>query len=106
MRKGNNACVMCGKTNFKHKECPARLMFQCNSTAKLRNKFFLALGKAAGQEVVAALRSKPAKGQWVVVNGWLDGRGWAGSEEAFDLVLGHLVTLVHEILKLRLSFLK
>jgi hypothetical protein len=34
-------------------------MFQCNIIEKLRKKLSLALGKAVGQEVVAALRAEP-----------------------------------------------
>ena len=103
---GSNACVMCCKTVHSHKECPARMLFECHKTTKLRETFYDELGKEAGPEVAAELRAKAATGQWETVNGWLDGRGWTGREEAFDLVLGHLVTLVHEVLQLRLSFLK
>ena len=82
------------------------MMFECHKTAKLRETFYDELGKEAGPEVAAELRAKAATGQWETVNGWLDGRGWTGREEAFDLVLGHLVTLVHGVLQQRLSFLK
>jgi hypothetical protein len=56
--------------------------------------------------VVASLRANRATGQWETVSGWLDGSGWTVHEEAFDLILGHLVTLVHGVLQQRLSFLK
>ena len=57
----------------------------------------------AGEEMAVELQGMKAAEQWAVVNGWLDGRGRAGCEEAFDLVLYQLVTLVHGVLKLRLS---
>jgi hypothetical protein len=37
-----------------------------------------------------------ATAKWDRVKGWLDGVGWEGSKEAFDLALQHLVTFVHD----------
>ena len=101
-KRGNNLCVLCKQ----HKECPARLLFECSSSEGARNKFLRAVRIDGGDEVAKGLEDGRATERWDRVKGWLDGKGWEGSEDAFDLVLQHLVTFVHDTLELRLSALR
>ena len=98
-RRGKNVCKMCNM----HKECPARVLFECESTMLLRGKFYEVLQCEAGWTVANELQKLDAQKQWARINEWLDGRGWGGSEEGFDRELDQLVTLVHDVLELRLS---
>ena len=65
-----------------------------------------AVRRDGGDEVAQSLVGGSATARWDRVKGWLDGVGWEGSEGAFDLVLQHLVTFVHDTLELRLSALR
>jgi hypothetical protein len=101
-KRGKNVCVLCED----HKECPARILFECCANKAARDRFYKAVKEHAGEEVERQMRKEhKATANWGRVNGWLDGGGGEGSDEDFDQVLYHLVTFVYETLELRLSAL-